>query len=569
MIVTPNMAGLRALSLLMGVALVGCVSPNGPNVCKHAYVPSEFGTVSASAHVSVEYVCCNGWLEANDGTCTIACSDVSPGTYGPYCSLDCLCLNGGSCDPVNGSCTCSPGWKGQFCQNQCNDDDYGPGCNLDCPNCQNGGICHHVTGECICPVGFRGEKCTTECSSSAVNCNDPCTRCQNGATCDPASTLCLCLDGWEGQYCEDACDGDDYGFLCEEKCNCRNQAVCDPITGSCLCQPGYHGNRCQNRCPEGLYGDQCGYVCVCLNGATCDHVTGNCNCLQGWQGVYCHVCGDGFWGDNCDNVCLCNTPCDPTTGECGAVQPTLAQTEPPVITDPFQFSTTQPQQFYTTAQAPTTSAQGTNEITTAIQAGSAPQSSSSSLIVPVLAGVSAVLVIALIIAIVVICMFKRKQNSPKSDGPTPPPRNDPPKDGNENAAYYSSLDGSQYSRYATYQASPEGVHLDVPETPPYIQIYDNNGPPSRPPPATPTQPRPPKGGKIDLNTPVPIGANRALPTAPSGETAEGIYETLPGDGQYEYAYAVQPTNEGMRYMSLSEQNRGKNQYTSLNADTRK
>ena len=37
------------------------------------------------------------------------------GTYGPQCQQPCMCANGAACDHVSGACTCTPGWRGTFC----------------------------------------------------------------------------------------------------------------------------------------------------------------------------------------------------------------------------------------------------------------------------------------------------------------------------------------------------------------------------------------------------------------------------------------------------------------------
>lgn len=50
---------------------------------------------------------------ANSFHC-VACSD---GTWGKYCSEECLCENGGHCDHIDGSCGCLPGWNGTTCNN--------------------------------------------------------------------------------------------------------------------------------------------------------------------------------------------------------------------------------------------------------------------------------------------------------------------------------------------------------------------------------------------------------------------------------------------------------------------
>ena len=41
------------------------------------------------------------------------------GTWGPSCENKCPCMNGASCDPMSGACTCPPGWRGDKCQTTC------------------------------------------------------------------------------------------------------------------------------------------------------------------------------------------------------------------------------------------------------------------------------------------------------------------------------------------------------------------------------------------------------------------------------------------------------------------
>lgn len=38
------------------------------------------------------------------------------GFYGDGCNQTCSCVNGGSCDPVHGRCTCPPGFHGNYCE---------------------------------------------------------------------------------------------------------------------------------------------------------------------------------------------------------------------------------------------------------------------------------------------------------------------------------------------------------------------------------------------------------------------------------------------------------------------
>ena len=54
-----------------------------------------------------------GWQGVD---CSILCSS---GTWGLGCNHTCLCANGADCDPMDGACTCSPGWRGEHCTLAC------------------------------------------------------------------------------------------------------------------------------------------------------------------------------------------------------------------------------------------------------------------------------------------------------------------------------------------------------------------------------------------------------------------------------------------------------------------
>ncbi|GFU53082.1 multiple epidermal growth factor-like domains protein 11 [Trichonephila clavipes] len=48
-----------------------------------------------------------GW---KGGNCELPCSSDY---YGQECKQKCECENGAACNPVDGSCTCTPGYKGK------------------------------------------------------------------------------------------------------------------------------------------------------------------------------------------------------------------------------------------------------------------------------------------------------------------------------------------------------------------------------------------------------------------------------------------------------------------------
>ena len=73
--------------------------------------------------------------------------------YGLGCLELCECLNDAYCNPINGSCSCTPGWLGTHCDMPCLEGYFGNGCTHIC-TCQNGATCDHVTGDCLCAPGM-------------------------------------------------------------------------------------------------------------------------------------------------------------------------------------------------------------------------------------------------------------------------------------------------------------------------------------------------------------------------------------------------------------------------------
>lgn len=57
-------------------------------------------------HMYVSFAIFCAWLFVTD------CKD---GRYGPNCEHECLCLNGGVCQPIMGTCDCPPGYIGANC----------------------------------------------------------------------------------------------------------------------------------------------------------------------------------------------------------------------------------------------------------------------------------------------------------------------------------------------------------------------------------------------------------------------------------------------------------------------
>jgi hypothetical protein len=68
--------------------------------------------------------------------CLQSCTE---GKYGANCSYNCTCMNGATCDPVNGTCTCTEGWTGLDCSTR------------------------------ACPDGLFGQKCLSVCQCNVDN----------------------------------------------------------------------------------------------------------------------------------------------------------------------------------------------------------------------------------------------------------------------------------------------------------------------------------------------------------------------------------------------------------------
>ncbi|XP_059169978.1 uncharacterized protein LOC131951651 [Physella acuta] len=143
-------------------------------------------------------------LAADEITC-LACPD---NLYGVNCSSKCLCspTTSISCDKVNGTCTCKPGWTSATC-------------NTDVDECSAGVICPDHA------------KCVNT----------------------PGSYLCQCQAGYHktsDSQCQ-ACSLNFYGEECRKQCDCdTSQSVCDSVTGTCMCNPGWTGAKCDTDVDE-------------------------------------------------------------------------------------------------------------------------------------------------------------------------------------------------------------------------------------------------------------------------------------------------------------------------------
>ncbi|PIK49166.1 putative multiple epidermal growth factor-like domains protein 6 [Apostichopus japonicus] len=123
-------------------------------------------------------------------------------------------------NPIDGSCSCAPGYMGTYCDLICPHATFGLQCLTDC-FCLNNASCQHVTGDCHCAPGFTGMTCINKC---------------------PTGT---------------------WGLGCLGTCSCPTDAGCDHITGTCICPPGRRGTMCTLPCQPGTFGENCAQQCSC------------------------------------------------------------------------------------------------------------------------------------------------------------------------------------------------------------------------------------------------------------------------------------------------------------------
>ncbi|KAK1794660.1 hypothetical protein P4O66_001374 [Electrophorus voltai] len=200
------------------------------------------------------------------------------------CPPRCSCQNGGICQG-KGVCVCPPGWMGPVCTERCAEGWFGADCSWECL-CHNGGHCDPETGQCLCAAGYTGERCNEECTVGryGVDCKGVCD-CTNGARCFHIDGGCLCEAGFSGRQCSHRlCADGTYGMHCEHTCHCSPQHTlsCHPLKGECTCQPGWAGLFCNETCAHGFYGHGCLEPCLCVNGGACDVVSGLCHCAPGY-----------------------------------------------------------------------------------------------------------------------------------------------------------------------------------------------------------------------------------------------------------------------------------------------
>ncbi|KAI8510796.1 hypothetical protein Bbelb_117120 [Branchiostoma belcheri] len=172
----------------------------------------------------------------------------------------------GTCENKDGgyTCTCSPGWTGQNCQQDIDECLGNP--------CQEG-RCENKAGgyKCICPFGWTGEHCHQDIDECIWK------PCQYG-TCvnQDGGYDCTCSPGYTGQNCQQDID-------------------------ECATNPCKHHGHCENN--DG------GYTCICSAGQNCQQDIDECAtnpCQQGrcenQDGGYTCICSSGWTGNNCQQA---------------------------------------------------------------------------------------------------------------------------------------------------------------------------------------------------------------------------------------------------------------------------
>ncbi|KAM4700936.1 laminin subunit beta-3 [Discoglossus pictus] len=241
-------------------------------------------------------------------------------------------VSGGVCDD------CRDGTAGRNCE-RCRPDYYrNPqwdmnhrdaciSCDCDPEGSVEGGSCDPMTGSCICKENVGGERCD-QCKPGyyLLSASNPqgCTECscnptgtQRDQPCDAETGLCKCLPNVVGQRC-DQCVSQHWNLASGrgcERCGChpRNSysGQCNQVTGQCLCREGFGGLLC-TECPDRSYGNlqigcracNCDFQGTLENG--CDKATGKCLCRPGTVGARCDSCQRGYT-DSYPNCRACHT----------------------------------------------------------------------------------------------------------------------------------------------------------------------------------------------------------------------------------------------------------------------
>eukprot|EP00105_Crassostrea_gigas_P007593 XP_011421896.1 PREDICTED: receptor-type tyrosine-protein phosphatase S-like [Crassostrea gigas] len=121
------------------------------------------------------------------------------------------------------------------------DGTYGDDCFYPCPtNCLDR-KCDTDTGHCLgCSPGYKGQRCNQECDKGTygINCQYNCSYCKEESHCYHINVLCLdgCAPGYKGPFCNISCEEPYFGINCSQKCNNCFKQSCHQVTGVCTSQ---------------------------------------------------------------------------------------------------------------------------------------------------------------------------------------------------------------------------------------------------------------------------------------------------------------------------------------------
>ena len=228
---------------------------------------------------------------------------------------ECVLCEHGGChfDGFEYSCTCDPGFKGQWCDQEKQD------C-TDNPCLQPGCINEYGSYRCECPSAWTGRWCHIEVDE-VLGCNatGEAHPCQHSSSCGMSDLgyYCECPVGFEGRNCQYALTD------CKEQNPCdHGQCVSDGYRISCDCpkepvykQPFWSGSACSYKQIEcnASYVDYSHQIMIhglpCSGHGLCSLDEPNngwaCFCDSAYLGARCSVSVD-----ETDKCVLMNTPCD-------------------------------------------------------------------------------------------------------------------------------------------------------------------------------------------------------------------------------------------------------------------
>lgn len=78
------------------------------------------------------------------------------GYFGHKCLRKCNCAHG-TCNSATGVCECFAGFTGPSCDDECPPHTFGVDCKQKC-TCSSLATCDPMDGSCLCPPGYTGEK---------------------------------------------------------------------------------------------------------------------------------------------------------------------------------------------------------------------------------------------------------------------------------------------------------------------------------------------------------------------------------------------------------------------------